>query len=531
MGNEDAIVCKEKFDASKNCDCAAIESLKLDLEKTSLADERNGEDHKKLDFVQILPVELIEEIFIYLNPKDLAACTAVSSSWREAVNSNKIWNFICEKRGWKDNFDLNTTHFYKSHRQFRKWSHSYDSFTPICQKRLLFNQHSCLQDNWRCGKYIKHKISGGANSWFDVLEPITCDGKYLVLLEKKVNKSSNLGVWSLEGVPFKLCDLTLPDKVNDVETIAFDFDTIVIIQDWVIRVFHFNLYKNTFEEAFVKYELSDLIPTKKQLLKDAKKCSPYLKVTQEYIIFVPSFSHSTEEYVPIFFWDRKTGDLKHTLQFDSMYQKITSAIWFGDSCYLGLSNKKKKAHQIVEFSVKTAAWEAFSQSVIMEIEQIAVSNQYILAVTKKLPSPGGGRRYFSTRGEERKEIWLWDRATGSALKSFDAQGKGFQFVGDCLMFYDSAGVTVMNPKTPDIRSEFEINGTVVAIRGCCHSNLMLIMKSSCHMEIWDWSLGCRLYTINGETGLSSHLWCDSKRIITHLSPDTSSGGVIILGFW
>ncbi|XP_046667849.1 uncharacterized protein LOC124359276 isoform X2 [Homalodisca vitripennis] len=71
MGNEDAIVCKEKFDASKNCDCAAIESIKLDLQKTSLTDEK---DVRCDEYLQ--PVEGLENPYSYYNINMMRALPA-----------------------------------------------------------------------------------------------------------------------------------------------------------------------------------------------------------------------------------------------------------------------------------------------------------------------------------------------------------------------------------------------------------------------------------------------------------------------
>jgi len=531
MGNEDVVACKNVYgNQEKKNAVADIAEIDQGIKNMTLVQNiPAGEDEKRVDFVQVLPVEVIEEIFMYLSPKDLASCTSVSSAWREAVNSNKVWGKLCEKNGWKDDFDPHFSHFFRAHKQFRRWGHSLDSNSPICQKRLLYNKHACLQSNWRYGKYVVHKISNPLQSCLQLFEPVSCDGRYLVMMEKgtKFSTTMTLGVWSLDGTPSQLCTLPLPSKVHAIESVAFDHGTIAVAQNWIVIVFR--LENKTFKLAYEKRDLAHLEPTTR-LPKDMKRMSPHLKITQEYVICVPNNSHSTVDFIPILFWDRVSGELKHSLSFDSMYHQISNAVWFKDSCYLSLNNKKKKSYQVVEFGVKTAAWEAFSQSVTSEVEQVVVGEQFVLAVTKTANNTF--RDYFSRHEPPSRELWLWDRATGSALKTFDVQGKGFQFVDDYLMYFDSSKVTVMNPKAPDMCSEFEVSGTITSIRAAHHPSIIVIIKTSCYIEVWDWGLGSRLYTITAETGYGSQLWCDDKRIITyHSSESAAGGGVLVLGFW
>lgn len=492
----------------------------------------SDDENIQIDFVQILPMELIEEIFQYLTPKDLAAVTAVSSSWREAVNSNKLWGRLCDLNGWKDDFDPNFSHFCKSHQQFRKWEHSYDTFSAICQKRLLFNKHSCLLKNWRCGKFVVHKI---VTNWCSELrehqslymfEPVTCDGHYIVIAEYS-KSSTAVAVWSLNGVPFRLCDLYLPNPVKPVDALTFDHNTIVFIQDWIIVVYKLFQYK--FELAYLIEDLKPLAPVGR-LSNSMKQLTPFLKVTQDTIVCVPSHSHSTVDFIPIFFWDRETGEVKHKLDFDSMYYQITSAIWLGESCYLAMSNKKIKSYQVVEFGVKTGTWEYFSQRVTGAIELITGNDKYILAVTKVSPSREDD--FFFLSRSENKELCLWDRATGSSLKKFKVSGRGFQFVDDYLMFFESSLLTVMNPRDPNIiRSEFEVTGTISSIKACQHPSVLVVIKTGCNIEVWDWGVGSRLYTVTAETGYGSKIWCDNQRIITYHSERDQGYGILALGFW
>lgn len=50
-----------------------------------------------MDYISDLPIEVLEEIFLYLDREDLVRCSYVSLQWREVVNSNKIWAIQCAR--------------------------------------------------------------------------------------------------------------------------------------------------------------------------------------------------------------------------------------------------------------------------------------------------------------------------------------------------------------------------------------------------------------------------------------------------
>ncbi|XP_014293879.1 uncharacterized protein [Halyomorpha halys] len=48
---------------------------------------------------KVIPFELLEEIFRYLNHEDLWRCLAVSKTWRNVSNANRLWKIQCKKLG------------------------------------------------------------------------------------------------------------------------------------------------------------------------------------------------------------------------------------------------------------------------------------------------------------------------------------------------------------------------------------------------------------------------------------------------
>lgn len=46
-----------------------------------------------------IPFEVLEEIFSFLNHEDLWRCLAVSRTWRNVSNTNRLWKIRCNSLG------------------------------------------------------------------------------------------------------------------------------------------------------------------------------------------------------------------------------------------------------------------------------------------------------------------------------------------------------------------------------------------------------------------------------------------------
>ncbi|KAI9359259.1 F-box domain-containing protein [Zopfochytrium polystomum] len=55
----------------------------------------------RLDFISILPPEVICHIMLLVSPLDLSLCGCVSRSWRVFARSNIVWREMCRRR-WSD---------------------------------------------------------------------------------------------------------------------------------------------------------------------------------------------------------------------------------------------------------------------------------------------------------------------------------------------------------------------------------------------------------------------------------------------
>ncbi|BES97477.1 F-box and WD repeat domain containing 7, E3 ubiquitin protein ligase [Nesidiocoris tenuis] len=119
-----------------------------------------------------LPVEILEEIFIYLENKDLVKCTYVCYQWREIINSNKIWSIQCAKEKILHKPYLQTSHSLISNpvKSFRDMTYEPGTrLTPPCHWRLHFNRYKYLERNWREGNYSMMRSKANAKHYRDRL--------------------------------------------------------------------------------------------------------------------------------------------------------------------------------------------------------------------------------------------------------------------------------------------------------------------------------------------------------------------------
>lgn len=483
----------------------------------------------RLDFVKFLPYELLENIFSKLAPRDLAAAALVSTHWRAAVNSNIIWHRICNRRGWSENLDPAKSLFAKAHKQFRLRIDPKPTLTVLCPNQILFNKHSYILKHWSSGTYVCHRLPNNFDPQlsihFQLYEPFVCNGKLLVTALNLIDgQETSLAVWDVIGVPFYLYKLSLPSSVRPLDALTFEYDTVVAAQDWVVIVFRVEGQNMT--KAFEKNELHQLAPVNRQ------RMTPYLKVTMDFIVCVPNCAHSSS--LTIYFWNRVSGDLTHQLNLDSMYYEITSAVWFGESCYLAVTHKKMNKHKVIEFGTRTAAWEFFEQHVQESIEEIAVCNQYVLVASRTRADANRSDYDWVIRSDRNiRQVTLWDRSSSAFVKKFTCQGRSYQFLNDHhIMYFNGAVLTIVNAEDTSIKNEILANGMISSISICPHTNLLLI-RTSTSIEVWNSKLGMRLYIIPADTGVGSQLWCTNRFIITccRFAEQRLRNGIMLIGFW
>uniref|UniRef100_A0A1B6LFD5 F-box domain-containing protein n=1 Tax=Graphocephala atropunctata TaxID=36148 RepID=A0A1B6LFD5_9HEMI len=98
--------------------------------------------------VELLPTELIENIAVFLTPKELAACCAVSCNMRELFGDDVIWRGRCNR----DLVEYLSTTTCKLDPPFVSPQTKESTLSPICFWRMTFMRENHLWNNWRQGK-------------------------------------------------------------------------------------------------------------------------------------------------------------------------------------------------------------------------------------------------------------------------------------------------------------------------------------------------------------------------------------------
>uniref|UniRef100_A0A1B6GL16 F-box domain-containing protein n=1 Tax=Cuerna arida TaxID=1464854 RepID=A0A1B6GL16_9HEMI len=104
--------------------------------------------------IQFLPIELIETVAVYLTPKDLAACCAVSHRMREIFDEDMLWRRHCNRELAEY---LKTTPC-KLEPQFVSPESENSTLSPVSYWRMAFMRENHLWNNWRQGKNKTEQI-------------------------------------------------------------------------------------------------------------------------------------------------------------------------------------------------------------------------------------------------------------------------------------------------------------------------------------------------------------------------------------
>ena len=118
-----------------------------------------------VNFVKLLPGELVYRIFSLLTAKELARASMVSSDWREAINSDSLWKNIIKKgkRLIRDKRVLYQKQTYsKDLPHPRLKAFTLPTYTPviqkskelehICKNKELYTRIVHLHNNWTLGR-------------------------------------------------------------------------------------------------------------------------------------------------------------------------------------------------------------------------------------------------------------------------------------------------------------------------------------------------------------------------------------------
>uniref|UniRef100_A0A146LFG1 F-box domain-containing protein n=1 Tax=Lygus hesperus TaxID=30085 RepID=A0A146LFG1_LYGHE len=174
-----------------------------------------------------LPEEVFEIILRELDLQDVVACSRVCVGWRNAVNSNRIWEDLCKKHVPQERLQAQT----KCRRMKASYEvHETDNFAPVCSWRQKYLNDVTLKRNWR-------------NCWFqedtigDVIIPLhDFETDYEVLLEPSMARSS-FTVYNIVDTPVMTDIIHFAMQQPIPEFFKLSNNVLVVVQCTLLQVY------------------------------------------------------------------------------------------------------------------------------------------------------------------------------------------------------------------------------------------------------------------------------------------------------
>ncbi|XP_074651680.1 uncharacterized protein LOC141906329 [Tubulanus polymorphus] len=156
-----------------------------------------------VDFTEILPKEIIEKIFSYLNPKDLCHLSRCSHSLRINSNQDHLWLHHCLANGWLKYglpFGLldQPTGLYASVTNISGTSPvfsyegvgDYSTLEPVNKWKQIYMRAQHLKINWKTGRY---SVAPTLRGHTDKVNAFDCNSQVIV----SAGEDKTLRVWDL----------------------------------------------------------------------------------------------------------------------------------------------------------------------------------------------------------------------------------------------------------------------------------------------------------------------------------------------
>lgn len=176
-----------------------------------------------------IPLEVQEQIFLHLTPKDLKACSFVCLKWHDIINSNQIWLKMCALEGLVGKKFLDDT-FSLIQNPLKQFP-SETSLGPLCHWRSHFNRYKYIKRNWRIGYFSRVPVR---------FTPIYISEKYIVQLKDNIrkdnwsvgwsNQSCQLVIWEVCGSLQQFCSINLIRPESKVDKFLWKGEFIVYVQ-------------------------------------------------------------------------------------------------------------------------------------------------------------------------------------------------------------------------------------------------------------------------------------------------------------
>jgi len=121
-----------------------------------------------VDFVSVIPRELVDRIFSYLTAEELSRAACCSLQWRDRTNSDNLWKALCRRKKWL-HFGENSTDsqlLFSStpitpapqtnltSPTFQPVVPTCKEIPPLCKWKDIYIRANHLHHNWGSGRYV-----------------------------------------------------------------------------------------------------------------------------------------------------------------------------------------------------------------------------------------------------------------------------------------------------------------------------------------------------------------------------------------
>ncbi|KAK9512938.1 hypothetical protein O3M35_001243 [Rhynocoris fuscipes] len=457
-----------------------------------------------MDFIQILPIEILEEIFLFLDSIDLIRCSCVSYRWREVVNSNKIWSKRCavEKILHKPYLKKEDSLFTNPMKMYKTSDSISNRLTPTCHWRSHFNRYMYVKKNWRIGHYTMLRTKVKTSHYKE--------GMLINIEDSRI--SVHLVPESLE-VPFYI---EKRHKFTMVDNLLLKDGHIIYTQARYVACYkRQNNEFNLIYEFDVEKSICEGQPTRNHADRTltAAVSDQFLLIQDNQNPCYLRFYHFTKGTL---LKELSMHSLKALQLGRSVCPNISCLQVMNDKVYISYSIANK--HLISQYNFNTDKWGITFDTHLRTIE-IVSSNNFLCAKMSDMAF------------EKSCELSVWSLHTKLEIALF-CTNKNLPVIltQDGKIIYSEQDTIYVRGLVQSFEKEMDVSSRLDNM--CLVWDKMLLVNLGCAIQLWDWVSGVRLHTFIRDA--ISNVWADDKLIVVSISRFINSyspAGGYIIAFW
>ncbi|KAF6204360.1 hypothetical protein GE061_002701 [Apolygus lucorum] len=451
-----------------------------------------------MDFISNLPIELLEEIFLYLESDDLVKCSYVCLQWREVINSNKIWSLQCFKDRIQQKEYLQTSWSLISNPVKVYRDHVFDPeatrLTIPCHWRSHYNRYKFLERNWRKGNYSLIRTKVNAQHYI---------GGLLISMDH-----NGLTAYNIQNLKNPM-HIKKANASKDVDAVRVKGNLLFYTQERNL------VCMKRFNASFTKhYEIT--VPT--YLKEHSNHRAPTestlaLKITDKFLVI-----QDLTNACFLYFYDYKTGESLrkvdlHTYTGNSCPQ-FTCLEAFEDKVFVAYGLYQ---HYVMIYDFKTDKVDVKVETSLRSSELVVSKNFFCSKLVVNQLEKSCELHVWSVHNGEEVDLLCTNRHLPVLLTPDDK-----------LIYSEHHTVYVRGLVNSNKDVEFTVEGRLQSMEPIWGNLLVLNLGFS--LQLWDLSSGQKLHTYLRDS--IEDMWVDDRHIVVkHTSRPWLTCAGYIIGFW